>query len=275
MEKTLDRAISKAGYGSRSEARRWIEAGRVAVDGIVQRDPDAWVELGRQRISFDGEPLRRAGPVYLLLHKPKGYLTTSDDPEGRPTVYDLLPPELPWVSPVGRLDLDSSGLLVLTNDTLFAEHLASPDHQVAKTYQVKASRFLSDEDLGRLRRGIELADGRTRPAEVTRLRNPGGRTVFEIVLREGRNRQVRRMVEALGAKVLSLTRTAIGEISLGDLPAGHSRPLTAREIRALGGRPRRAAAPPAAAAPAAAPSAPSPASLSRRRPAPAGGRRAR
>jgi 23S rRNA pseudouridine2605 synthase len=285
MEKTLDRVLSKAGYGSRTEARRWILAGRVAVDGRTLRDPDAWIDIGRQRIFFDGEPLRRAEPVYLLLYKPKGYLTTYDDPAGRPTVYDLLPEGLPWVFPVGRLDLDTSGLLVLTNDTRFAEHLSSPDHQVPKTYLVKANRLLSDEDLDRLRQGLELADGKTRPAEVARLRNPGGRTVFEIVLREGKNRQVRRMVEALGAKVLKLVRVAIGEIAIGDLPIGHLRPLTAAEVRALGGRPRKAPAAPAIAPPARPggkpaasarrPSGPSSKKAARRKPAPGGGRRAR
>ena len=235
--KTLERVISKAGYGSRTEARRWIAEGRVAVNGRLVRDPDLWVDLERDRVTFDGEKLQRAAKVHLLLYKPKGYLTTYDDPEGRPTVYQLLPAGTPYVFPVGRLDLDTSGLLVLTNDNSFAEHLTNPEHEVSKTYLVKASQFLSDEDLERLRSGLELADGPTRPAEVTRLRNPGGRTVFEITLREGRNRQVRRMVEALGAKVLKLVRVAIGPIAIGSLPIGEVRPLTAEEVRALGGRP--------------------------------------
>jgi len=239
-QKTLERVISKAGYGSRSEARRWIGEGRVALRGRVELDPDAWVDLERDEILFDGRPLRPAARIYLLLHKPKGYLTSYGDPEGRPTVYQLLPAGTPYLSPVGRLDLDSSGLLVLTNDNRFAEHLTHPGHEVPKTYQVKASRFLTDEDLGRLRDGLELADGPTRPATVERLRNPGGRTVFAITLREGRNRQVRRMVEALGAKVLQLARVAIGPIAIGELPPGAVRPLAPEEIRALGGRPPRA-----------------------------------
>jgi pseudouridine synthase len=171
--------------------------------------------------------------VYLLLHKPAGYLTTYRDPEGRPTIYDLLPDRDLYLFPVGRLDLGTSGLLILTNDTAFAERMTNPDYKVPKTYVVKASRGLSEEDLDRLRNGIELRDGPTRPAIVTRLREPGGKTVFEITITEGRNRQVRRMVEALDAKVVRLERTAIGSITLGELASGQVRELTATELAAL------------------------------------------
>lgn len=134
---------------------------------------------------------------------------------------------------MGRLDLDTSGLLLLTNDTAFAERITNPDYKVSKTYLVKASRHLSDEELDRLRQGVELRDGATRPARVTRLREPGGRTVFEMTITEGRNRQVRRMVEALDAKVLKLVRVAIGGIRIGDLQIGKSRELTEEEVRSL------------------------------------------
>ncbi len=231
--KTLERVLSKAGTGSRTEARRWIAAGRVAVNGRVVRDPDAWVDLERDHVAFDGKPLRREAPLYLLMYKPKGYLTTYRDPQGRPTIYDLLPEGTPYVSPVGRLDLDTSGLLILTNDTQLAERLTNPDYHVPKTYLVKASRHLGDDDLDALRRGVELRDGPTRPAAVTRLRESGGKTVFEITITEGRNRQVRRMVEALEAKVLKLVRVAIGSIRIGELPIGKVRALTAEEIRQL------------------------------------------
>lgn len=276
--KTLERVLSKAGYGSRTEARQWIAAGRVAVGGRVVLDPDAWIDPGRDLVELDGRPLERAAKVYLLLNKPTGYLTTYDDPAGRPTVYGLLPPGTPWVFPAGRLDLDTSGLLVLTNDAVFAERLTDPAHQVPKTYRVKASRFLSDAELARLAGGVALADGPTRPAAVARLRNPGGRTVFEIVLREGRNRQVRRMVEALGAKVTTLQRVAIGAIAIGELPLGETRALSAAEIRELGGRPPRATGSAPSAAPAAAPGPPAarpgpPPAAAKRRPAAA--RRAR
>ena len=153
--KTLDRALSKAGLGSRTEARSWIGAGRVGVNGRVIQTPDHWVDLERDKITLDGKPIRESEKVYLLLYKPKGYLTTYKDPEGRPTVYDLLPDLKSWVFPVGRLDLDSSGLLLMTNDTALAEQLTNPDYKVSKTYLVKSATVLSAEQLDRLRRGIE------------------------------------------------------------------------------------------------------------------------
>ena len=184
-------------------------------------------------MEFDGKPLQREKRVYLLLHKPTGYLTTYRDPQGRPTVYDLLPDRDRYLFPVGRLDLDTSGLLVMTNDAQFAERLTNPDYHVPKTYLVKASAHLDDDQLDRLRNGVELRDGPTRPAAVNRVRESGGKSVFEITISEGRNRQVRRMVEALGAKVLKLARTAIGPLTIGDLVAGEARQLTTEEVRAL------------------------------------------
>ena len=140
-----------------------------------------------------------------------------------------------WLSPVGRLDLDTSGLLLLTNDTAFAEHISNPEHEVSKTYQVKASTLLTDEQVEQLRRGVELKDGPTRPAEVQRLRDGPKHTFLEITIHEGRNRQVRRMLEAVGSKVSKLVRTAIGPIRIGDLPIGKWRHLKAEELRQLGG----------------------------------------
>jgi len=231
--KTLERVLSKAGVGSRTEARRWIAAGRVRVNGKQVRDPDVWVDLEHDRVEFDGKPLRRERRVYLLLYKPAGYLTTHRDPQGRPTVYDLLPDEDRYLFSAGRLDLDTSGLLILTNDAQFAEQLTNPDYHVPKSYLVKASRHLTDDDLERLRDGIELRDGPTRPAAVTRVRESGGKTVFEITITEGRNRQVRRMVEALEAKVLKLVRVAIGPLRIGKMQIGSVRELTAEEVRGL------------------------------------------
>lgn len=231
--KTLERVLSKAGLGSRTEARKWVGARRVRVNGKVITDPDHWVDLDHDNISFDGKPLVSEKKTYVLLYKPKGYLTTYDDPQGRPTIYDLMPERERYLFPVGRLDLDTSGLLILTNDTAFAERITNPDYKVSKTYLVKASRFLADEDLDRLRNGIELKDGPTKPAAITRIREAGGRTVFEITIAEGRNRQVRRMVEELDAKVLKLVRVAIGNIRIGELLIGKTRELTASEVRAL------------------------------------------
>jgi pseudouridine synthase len=231
--KTLERVISKAGLGSRTEARRWIHQGRVQINGTVVQHPDAWVDMERDRIRFDGRPLEFAERVYVLLYKPTGYITTYKDPEGRPTVYELLEGITTFVSPVGRLDLDTSGLLIMTNDTQLAERVTNPDSHVPKTYLVKASKVLTDEQLQQLRDGILLSDGPTRPAVVTRLRDSGKYTHFEITLTEGRNRQVRRMVEALDAVVLKLVRVQIGSLRIGTLQIGKWRRLTPEEVDAL------------------------------------------
>ena len=236
--KTLERVFSKAGRGSRTEARRWIGEGRVAVNGVVVRSPDQWIDLARDKVTLDGKSIATTRGVYILLYKPKGYLTTYRDPENRPTVYDLVADLGAWVTPVGRLDLDSSGLLLMTNDTAFADHVTSPAHLVPKTYQVKTATLLSEEQIERLRRGIELSDGPTRTAEVRRLRDSAKHTFIEIVLTEGRNRQVRRMIEAAGSRVLKLVRTAIGPLRIADLAIGKWRWLTEEEIGALGGRMR-------------------------------------
>jgi pseudouridine synthase len=231
--KTLDRVLSKAGLGSRAEARKWIGAGRVAVNGKKVQTPDHWVDLDRDRVTFDGRPVTRREKIYLLLYKPKGYLTTRKDPEHRPTVYDLIENVGEWLVPVGRLDLDTSGLLLMTNDTDFADHVTSPESKVSKTYLVKSSTLLSDEQLNQLRHGVELTDGPTRPAIVHRIRDSARYTFFEITITEGRNRQVRRMVEALGGKVLKLVRTKIGPIEIGELQIGKYRELSPKEIKSL------------------------------------------
>ena len=239
--RTLDRIISKAGLGSRTEARSWIGTGRVTVNGKKVQSPDAWVDPERDRVMIDGRPVHpisdgargAAEKVYLLLYKPKGYLTTYKDPEGRPTVYDLIEDRQQWMFPVGRLDLDTTGLLIMTNDTEFGDYITSPVSKVPKTYLVKASAMLTDDQLDQLRRGIELSDGPTRPATVERVRDSAHYTFFEITITEGRNRQVRRMVEALGAKVLKLVRTAIGPIEISGLEIGKHRSLTPKEVSLL------------------------------------------
>lgn len=230
--KTLERVLSKAGLGSRTDARKWIGAGRVQVNGKVIRTPDHWVDLKRDVVALDGRPIQARKKIYLLLYKPKGYITTYKDPAGRPTVYDLIEDMGEWVVPVGRLDRDSSGLLLLTNDTQFAERVMNPE----KTYLVKASSLLSDDQIERLRAGIELSDGPTQPAIVKRVRDSGRYTFLEITIREGRNRQVRRMLEAVGSNVLKLVRTRIGEIGIGELPIGKYRELSAGEVPSLMGR---------------------------------------
>src|SRR5262245_9343404 len=189
--------------------------------------------MQRDRVRFDGKPLEARERVYLLLYKPTGYLTTYKDPDGRPTVYDLIADVGTFLSPVGRLDLDTSGLLLMTNDNRFAEHVTNPKSHVPKTYLVKASQLLTDEQLRQLRDGLELSDGPTRPAMVTRIRDSAKYTHFEITLTEGRNRQVRRMVDAIGARVLKLVRVKVGRIAIGRLPIGKWRLLTPAEVAAL------------------------------------------
>jgi pseudouridine synthase len=236
LKKTLDRVLSRAGIGSRTDARKWIGAGRVSVNGKVIQTPDHWVDLDRDRVALDGKPVVEQKRVYILLYKPKGYITTYKDPERRPTVYDLIADLGQWVAPVGRLDLDTSGLLLMTNDNDLADHIMDPEHHVPKTYLVKTSPVLADEAIAQLRSGVELSDGGTRPASVHRLRDSASSTFLEITITEGRNRQVRRMVEAVGSRVRKLVRTAIGPLTIGDLQIGAYRHLTPAEIRALSQR---------------------------------------
>jgi pseudouridine synthase len=232
--KTLERVLSKAGLGSRTEARSWIGAGRVRVNGKVAGNPDQWIEMDRDRVTLDGKPVHAGQKkTYLVLYKPAGYVTTRKDPEGRPTVYDLIRDAGMWLAPIGRLDLETSGLLLLTNDTQFAERMTNPAYKVPKTYQVKAGGLLSDDQLDRLRSGVELSDGPTRPAIVNRLRDTGRHTHLELTITEGRNRQVRRMLEAVESKVLKLVRTSIGPIRIGTLPIGKWRLLTPEEVAQL------------------------------------------
>jgi 23S rRNA pseudouridine2605 synthase len=231
--KTLERVLSKAGLGSRTEARKWIGAGRVKVNGKLIQTPDHWVDLGRDKVTLDNNLVKASERIYLLLYKPTGYITTFKDPEGRPTVYDLIQDAGRWVVPVGRLDQDTSGLLLLTSDTRFAERITNPDYKVHKTYLVKASTLLSDEQLRQLRDGVALSDGHTQPARVKRVRDSGEYSFIEITLHEGRNRQVRRMLEAVGSKVLELSRIEIGGLRIGDLPIGSYRELTPAEVASL------------------------------------------
>lgn len=234
--KTLDRVLSKAGAGSRTEARSWIGGGRVRVNGKLIQTPDHWVDIERDKVTLDGKPLGQAERRYVLLYKPKGYLTTYRDPQGRPTVYDLIPGLGQFVGTVGRLDLETSGLLLLTNDNALAEAMTNPEHKLPKTYLVKASTLLSDEQLARLANGVELSDGPTRQAIVRRQRDSAKYTFVEMTITEGRNRQVRRMLEAVDSKVLKLVRVKLGPLTLEGLRIGEWRDLTPAEITALRGK---------------------------------------
>src|SRR6266581_2122398 len=231
---TLDRVLSRLGWASRTAAREAIRAGRLKVNGRVVRDPECWVQPEREVVQLDGQRLKPARKIYLLFYKPKGVVTSHGDPQGRKTVYDCLGEESAWVSPVGRLDKDTSGLLLLTNDTEFADFVASPESHVPKTYLVKASGLVSDEIITRLGAGIEMKRGDfAKPLSVRRVEDRGKHTWLEVVLTEGKNREVRRMIEAVGFKVLKLVRTRIGDLTLECLEVGSWRELTRPELAAL------------------------------------------
>jgi pseudouridine synthase len=233
---TLDRVLSRYGLASRSAAREAILAGRLKVNGRVVRDPDCWVKPERDTIQFDGQRLKAARKIYLLFYKPKGVITSHGDPAGRKTVYDFLGENRKWVSPVGRLDKDTSGLLLLTNDTGFADFVSSPESCVPKTYLVKTSGLLSDEVVAKLHAGVEMKRGDwAKPKVVRRVEDRGKYTWLEVELTEGKNREVRRMIEAVGFKVLKLVRTRLGPLTLEGLEVGKWRALTPAEVAALRG----------------------------------------
>jgi pseudouridine synthase len=232
-KKTLDRLLSRAGVCSRSEAQAAIREGRVAVNGRTVRDPETWVDAVRDRVTFDGAPLRARGKEVWALHKPVGYVTTTRDEHGRDTVYALLPDDATWLAPIGRLDADSSGLLLFTNDSDLAHAITAPASKLPKTYVVRCKGSVSDDAIVRLRAGVELHDGVTLPAKVDRIDADDRSTRLRVVLTEGRNRQVRRMISAIGSRVHTLQRVAIGPIELGEQPEGACRRLDAREVSAL------------------------------------------
>ncbi|HEY4485308.1 MAG TPA: pseudouridine synthase [Nitrospiria bacterium] len=231
---SLARALSKMGFTSRKLARELIESGRVTVNGRPLKNPEVRVDPDREAIRVDGQIVRPAGRVYLMMHKPKGVVTTRSDERGRMTVYALLS-MTEWVFPVGRLDRDSSGLLLLTNDTQWGNSIAAPDSKISKVYQVRLDRAISPEDLSRLASGVTLEDGvKTLPARARQLPTKETEYRIELTLTEGMNRQVRRMCKALEYRVLELIRVRIGGLELGSLPPGGVRPLTPDEVRRLG-----------------------------------------
>jgi 23S rRNA pseudouridine2605 synthase len=228
---TLDRVLSRFGLSSRTMAREAILSGRVKVNGQVVRDPDRWTDPSKDSVHLEGKRLKQARKVYLLFYKPKGVITSHGDPDGRKTIYDCLKPDVAWVSPVGRLDKDTSGLLLLTNDTDFANHVTDPDSCIPKTYLVKANMLVSDEIIDGMARGIELKRGDwAQPKSVRRVEDRGKYSWLEIVLTEGKNREVRRLLEAVGLSVLKLVRTRIGPCTLEGLQVGQYRNLLNSEI---------------------------------------------
>jgi len=233
---SLARALSKLGYCSRTQARALIQAGRVQVNGTVQRAPSLRVDVRRDRIAVDGRRVAAADNVYLMLNKPRGLVTTTTDERGRKTVYRCLTdPSLPWVFPVGRLDKASEGLLLFTNDTQWAARILEPTTHLDKTYHVQIDRVADDRLMQRMRAGIVDAGESLRAKRVRLLRHGTRNSWLEIVLDEGKNRHIRHMLEALDVNVLRLIRISIGPLELGELGKGEYRHLTAAERGAVRG----------------------------------------
>jgi 23S rRNA pseudouridine2605 synthase len=230
----LARAISKLGYCSRSQAAALIAARRVKLNGTLRRDPETPVHIGKDRIEIDGQPVASSSKIYLALNKPRGVVTTAADEKGRDTVYAYLPQGLPWIAPVGRLDKASEGLLLLTNDSEWAARITAPETHLDKTYHVQISAIADEALLDTLRSGICASDGEFLRVKNGRIIRHGERhSWLEIVLDEGKNRHIRRMLEALKMEVLRLVRVAIGPLTLGDLAKGATRTLEPEEKQAL------------------------------------------
>lgn len=234
MRVTLPRALSKLGFCSRSQAEKLVAEGRVSVHGRRVTDLAAWVDIRTDRIEVDGQPVGAEAKVYLMLNKPRGLVTTRDDPEGRDTVFSCLEHlSIPHVSPVGRLDKASEGLLLFTNDTVLAQRLLDPQSGIAKTYHVQVRGRPAESDLERMMAGI-LDDGEVlKAASVRILREADKTTWLEFELHEGKNREIRRMLEALGFECLRLLRIAFGDLVLADLEKGKVRHLSDAEVASL------------------------------------------
>ena len=227
---TLDRVLSKAGIASRTTTREWIQQGRVKVNGRVIRNPDHWVESAKDTVHLDGLKIREEKKIYVALNKPTGVVTSFGDNRSRPTVYDYLNKLDRWVFPVGRLDMDTSGLLILTNDTEYGEALLQPESKVPKTYYGKVSGVVTSMNISNSRAASTLAAEKpAAPAVIREVRATEKYTWFELTISEGKNRQVRRMFEAIGHPMLKLVRIRIGDLSLQDIPVGSFKILTRKE----------------------------------------------
>jgi 23S rRNA pseudouridine2605 synthase len=230
----LARALSKLGYCSRSVAAGLVRGGQVAVNGTIQRDPERPVSWQRDKIEVEGRRVASQARVYLVLNKPRNVVTTASDEKGRETVYSNLDPTWPWLAPVGRLDKASEGLLLLTNDSEWAARVSAPESHLDKTYHVQIAAVADEELLAVLVRGVVSGAGEVLRAKEARLLRRGTKKCWlEIVLDEGKNRQIRRMLAVFGIEVLRLIRVGIGPLVLGDLAKGDSRVLTKEEKRFL------------------------------------------
>jgi 23S rRNA pseudouridine2605 synthase len=227
------RALSKLGHCSRREAGELIAAGRVRLNGAAPRNPEAPVHIGRDKIEVDGRQIRAAEKVYWMLNKPRGVITTTSDEQARETVYHYIGQDCGWLAPVGRLDKASEGLLLLTNDSEWAARVLSPSSHISKTYHVQVATLADEPFLIALRNGVQDRGDFLRVQGVRELRRGERNSWLEIVLKEGKNRHIRRMLEGLGVEVLRLVRVAIGGLELGALGKGESRRLSAAEKSAI------------------------------------------
>lgn len=226
----LQRLLAIAGVASRRKAEELITAGRVKVNGKVITELGAKADPNRDRVELDGKALASEPKITVVMNKPRGIVCTANDPEGRQTVLDLIKDSSVRLYPIGRLDFNTSGALLLTNDGELSFALTHPKHGVEKVYEAKIRGFVNEDVLARLRKGVELDDGVTAPAEVCRLEVEEGYTWIQITLREGRNRQIRRMAEATGIEIIKLKRSSFAGIGIERLRPGQYRPLTDDEL---------------------------------------------
>lgn len=234
MQERLQKILSRAGISSRRAAEELITSGRIAVNGVKVTVLGTKADSSSDRITIDGKPIIiQSLRIYLLLNKPAGYVTTLNDPDGRPIVTDLIKDIPERLFPVGRLDFNTEGLLLLTNDGDWANRLAHPSHEVTKEYLVKVRGEVNADVLARLAKGVKLDDGWTAPAKVELVRSLSKNSWLSISIHEGRYRQVRRMCEAVGLLVARLTRTRYGTLDIGSLTPGEYRHLTQSEISEL------------------------------------------
>jgi len=232
----LARALSKLGYCSRSKAAELIRSGHVQLNGSCRRDPEFPVDLMRDRITAEGRAIEAQQKIYFIMNKPRGLVTTASDEKGRDTIYSLFgdAKEMPWVAAIGRLDKASEGLLLLTNDSEWGASIASPEAHLEKTYHVRISTIADERILESLTRGVRSRDGDLLRSTRARMLRAGEKNCWlEIVLDEGKNRHIRRMLQALGIEVLRLVRVAIGPLQLAQLAKGSYRPLTPEEKQSL------------------------------------------
>jgi 23S rRNA pseudouridine2605 synthase len=230
----LARALSKLGYCSRQQAVDLIRQGKVRLNGSTPKNPEAPVRLGTDRIEVQGQSLEPAEKIYLMVNKPRGIITSASDEKGRDTVYSLLPSGRPWLAPVGRLDKGSEGLLLFTNDSRWNARVTNPETHLDKTYHVQIAAVADSSLLEKLERGVETERSELlRCKRASILRSGEKNSWLELTLDEGKNRQIRRILDALGIEVLRLIRVSIGPLQLGDLPKSAHRPLTLAEFTAL------------------------------------------